>query len=445
MKNSLLLFFLFLLSSIKLHAYDFEDYGMYYNVVSSSDKTCGLAHVENGIVNMNDGKIIIPQVVAFNNENYTVVEIQSSAFSNLITLTSVEIPSTIKSIGNLAFSGCSSITSFTIPSTINKIGDYAFQSCLRLESIVIENSNDNLSLGLKVFKSTPVKSAYIGRSFTAKNDPYGYAESVIFSDYKSLVSLEFGNNVTSIPKYAFYGCQFTDLTLPDNLTVIPACAFESCWSLQNLVLPKNLQIINEAAFRGCGKLSNIEFPSSLSYIGWDGFMDYNGTSIDLSNTSVYFIGSGAFRACENLSDVILPESLTTIEPTAFQSAKISSIRFPASVNSIGSIAFNLCENLTSVYCESVTPPDSEESTFDSETYQNASLYVPYGSKNIYSRTGAWKYFKTIQEVDYTGIEDVLLDDSSSFIYFDINGRRVQSPNDKPMLKKTNNKNVFIVL
>lgn len=440
-----ILFILLAVTSQVIQAYDFEDFGMYYNIISSSQKTCGLAHVENGIVSLNNGKISIPETVNFEGNDYTVTQIQSMAFHNLTTLTSIEMPSTIESIGFSAFSGCTSLTDFNIPSHIKSIGDYAFQSCLRLENIVIDNAETSLSLGLKVFKDTPVKHAYIGRSFTAKSDKYGYAESVIFANYTDITSIEFGENVTSIPEYAFYGCQFTELILPDNLEVIPSDAFESCWSLETLVLPKHLKRILSAAFRGCGKLNHIVFPSTLEYIGWDGFMDFNGMTLDLSGTSVSFIGSGAFRSCANLTEIILPESLVEIEPTAFQSAQIVSIKFPPSVKTIGSIAFNLCDKLTSVYCESITPPTSVEDTFDTNTYENATLYVPIGCSNAYSRSGAWKYFKSIKETDYSGIDSINIDDDKPLRYIDIFGNPINTPGADKLIKQTNETNLFIVI
>ncbi len=425
-------------------AYDFEDYGLYYNIVSSTEKTCGLAHVEKGIVAKYDGIITVPQTVTDKGITYTVTQIQSNAFIQLNELKDVNIPKTVNSIGSRAFSQCTSLVQFIIPAHIETIGDYAFQNCSRLEDIIIEDSQNILNLGLKVFYQTPIKYAYIGRSFTAKQEPYGYAESLIFQNSKSLKSIDFGKEVTSIPKYAFYGCQFTTLSLPDNLTVISDDAFENCWSLESVVLPSNLERIEWAGFRGCGKLVDIQFPKSLNYIGADGFMDFAGERIDLSETSLTIIESGAFRACYNLKEIKLPESLIEIGPTCFQSSQIYTITIPKNVQTIGGIAFNVCPNLETIYCLAETPPTTEESTFDQDAYEQATLYVPKGTKDLYSKKGAWKYFKTIQEIESATIESISSNNQIP-VYFDINGNVVSEPIESRPIKSTKVKNTFIVL
>lgn len=426
------------------YAYDFEDYGLYYNIISSSEKTCGLALVEKGIVAQYEGVITIPQTVADNGITYTVTQIQSNAFNQLYELKGVNIPQTVTSIGSRAFSQCTSLVQFNIPAHIETIGDYAFQNCSHLEDVIIEDSQNILNLGLKVFYQTPVKYAYIGRSFTAKQDLYDYAESVIFQDYKSLKSIDFGKEVTSIPEYAFYGCRFSTLSLPDNLTIISDDAFENCWSLESVVLPSNLERIEWAAFRGCSNLTDIKFPQTLKYIGSDGFMDFAGESLDLTETSLSIIESCAFRACNNLKEIKLPESLIEIGPTCFQSSQISTITIPKNVKTIGGFAFNICPNLETVYCLAETPPTTEESTFDQTTYELATLYVPKGTKDLYSKKGAWKYFKTIQEIESASIETINSDNQNP-IYFDINGNIVSEPIENRPLKSTNVMNTFIVL
>ena len=56
------------------------------------------------------------------------------------TITSVEIPSSVTSIGAYAFQGCTSLTSIEIPSSVTSIGMFAFQSCTSLTSVEIPSS-----------------------------------------------------------------------------------------------------------------------------------------------------------------------------------------------------------------------------------------------------------------------------------------------------------------
>lgn len=93
-----------------------------------------------------------------------VTRIVSNAFKGCENLESVEIPSSIKSIGdnafnnctNLktvtfeagvsqcesigtrAFAGCEELKSIVIPRSVKEVGDYAFNDCVRLESVSFE-------------------------------------------------------------------------------------------------------------------------------------------------------------------------------------------------------------------------------------------------------------------------------------------------------------------
>lgn len=65
--------------------------------------------------------------------------IGDEAFSCL-SLTSIEIPNSVTSIGNMAFWNCRGLTSVTIPNSVTSIGDNAFYKCTGLTSIEIPNS-----------------------------------------------------------------------------------------------------------------------------------------------------------------------------------------------------------------------------------------------------------------------------------------------------------------
>jgi hypothetical protein len=68
------------------------------------------------------------------NNNTTISEY---AFYDCSGLKSVDIPSSVTSIGGNAFSSCISLTSVTIPSSVTSIGDKAFENCTGLTSVTI--------------------------------------------------------------------------------------------------------------------------------------------------------------------------------------------------------------------------------------------------------------------------------------------------------------------
>ena len=82
--------------------------------------------------------------------------------------------------------------------------------------------------------------------------------------------------------------------------------------------------------------------------------------------------------CSNLFSVTLPECLETIEEYAFYG----------------------CTNLTEIYLHSTTPPTTEVNCFwinatGGNLYDQATLYVPTGCKDVYSAHPVWGQFYNI--------------------------------------------------
>ena len=67
---------------------------------------------------------------------YQVTAIQSFAFYNCYSLTSVIIPNSVTSIDIGTFMNCSSLTSITIPNSVTSIGNQAFYYCYSLTSVI---------------------------------------------------------------------------------------------------------------------------------------------------------------------------------------------------------------------------------------------------------------------------------------------------------------------
>jgi hypothetical protein len=79
---------------------------------------------------------------------------------------------------------------------------------------------------------------------------------------------------------------------------------------------------------------------------------------------------------------------------------LAEITIPESVTEICSNAFVYCENLTKIYVRSSKAPQIDISSFYDKTTQNATLYVPVGSKEAYSKADYWKNFAHIEEYDF---------------------------------------------
>ena len=251
----------------------------------------------------------------------------------------------VTSIGDGVFSGCRSLTSINIPNGVTNIGDYAFDCCSSLTSVTISNSVTSIG---------------------------DYA----FGECDGLTSITIPNSVTSIGDYAFIFCiGLASINIPNSVTSIGDGVFSGCRSLTSINIPNGVTNIGDYAFDGCSSLTSVTIPNSVTSIG-----DY------------------AFIYCSGLTSVTIPNSVTSIGESAFyQCSGLTSVTIPNSVTSIGKDAFNDVD--LSVVVSKIENPFEIKLVFTTNTLNNATLYVPVGTKEKYKATEGWKDFLFIEEGD----------------------------------------------
>jgi len=240
-----------------------------------------------------------------------------SSYRNRIK--TVIIEDSVASIGEHAFLLCA-LTSVTIGKNITTIGTYAFRSCNRLHTV----------------------------NYNAINCTSGNTN--VYSNCNNFTTLNIGNQVKTIPDFAFSGCSsLISVTIPDSVTIIGNYAFAHCSSLVSVTIPNSVTTIGKSAFSYCKKLTSIIIPDSVTSIGEMAFYECIGlTSVTISN-SVTEIEGATFFGCNRLTSITIPNNVTSIGGGAFQNcSNLDSIIIPNNVGSIGSNAFWNCSALTSV-------------------------------------------------------------------------------------------------
>ena len=175
-------------------------------------------------------------------------------------------------------------------------------------------------------------------------------------------------------------------------------------------------------FKDCLSLTSITIPNSVTSIGDYVFSNCSGlTSLTIPG-SVKSIGSQAFYGCKGLTSITIPEGVTSIGDYAFYYCSgLTSVTIPNSMTSIGDHAFENCYRLKEIYCEAVTPPDSEGDPFSDLGRSNILLVVPDGSEDLYKAHYIWDQFWIETP---TGISPLLTSPEEEPIY-DLSGRRLQ--------------------
>lgn len=223
------------------------------------------------------------------------------------------------------------------------------------------------------------------------------------------------SDVTTLPDYAFYGCEDLNNVDCPGLTSIGVSAFENCANLESVVLYEDVGYVGENAFKGCtntiiychmkeqpegwhknwnpdgcevvwlvietwdisaasndnviAKLYNDTYNDGMYSltISGDGTMkDYSSSSLPWRDychsivsmeilNGVTNIGDYAFYDCTSLTNTIIPDNVTSIGRYAFYNCKaLTDIIIPISVTSIDRYAFNYCSALKSVNISDIT-------------------------------------------------------------------------------------------
>ena len=181
------------------------------------------------------------------------------AFSGCSSLTEINLPASLTSIGEHAFNGCSSLTGIHLPDDLTSIGESAFYDCSSLTEIHLPANLTSIREG--VFNGcSSLTEIHLSASLTSIG-------GAAFRGCSSLTEIHLPASLTSIGA-AFGGCSdLTEIHLPDNLTSIESFTFNFCSSLTEIHLPANLTSIGERAFWSCSSLTEIHLPANLTWIG----------------------------------------------------------------------------------------------------------------------------------------------------------------------------------
>lgn len=143
-------------------------------------------------------------------------------------------------------------------------------------------------------------------------------EGHAFSRCRNLLDIDLPPSLQYIGEYAFSGCSFQSLVIPNGVTVIDFEAFYDCQLLESVDLPSSLNLIESCAFYNC-PLRSLEIPSGVTHIG------------------SYAFNGGMFETVE------IPASVRTLGEYCLDSYGLHTIVFKgAPPKTIGYICGNCC-------------------------------------------------------------------------------------------------------
>lgn len=185
---------------------------------------------------------------------------------------------------------------------------------------------------------------------------------------------------------------------------IPTEAFWEKKSLQKFTFPSGITSIGSFAFYYCSNLTGpLNIPEGVTTICYGAFLGCSSiTGTLILPAHLTRIEEGAFNQCSNLTGPLnIPAGIQTIDHNVFNGCSgITSLTIPASITSIGARAFYKCEKLTEITSLIVNPNNVtySDEIFGAVPADNITLYVPVGTKSLYTSHDIWSPFKNIKEL-----------------------------------------------
>ena len=298
----------------------------------------------------------------------SVTVIGSYAFAGARGLVDLNLPSCITAIKGYAFKECTGLSSVVIPANVSSIARTSFSGCKNLMTITVDSDNSTYY---------SVGNCLIERTTGVLVE--GCTGSVIPND----------GTITAIEAWAFDASAITEVVIPDGITNIAQCTFQSCNKLQSITIPASVTTIARSAFWGCSQLKTVYYagteeqwkaisiaerndyltqativfsnPSqSFEYTELaDGTLAVSGigtiTATDIvipsevGGKAVTKIADKAFQKKSTITSVVISNGITEIGANAFMDCKgLKSVSIPESVTAIGKNPFMRCTSLNTI-------------------------------------------------------------------------------------------------
>lgn len=312
-----------------------------------------------------------------------ITNVPDWAFAMYGNLTSVSLPSTLKTIGNSSLEECGfshiylpegletigdyaflmgALTVVCLPSTVTSIGTVAFQGNEYLTSVGCYASTPP-TLGENAFNECLIETVYV--------------PSAIIDDYKDADGWkDFGDMIQS----------------PSG-----QCGDNATWSFE--------MATHTLTIEGTGAIND--------HSGWESAsMGGTGGGFNPDNNIGYPCG---------IERVIIGEGIEEIPESAFyMEVGITNVMLPSTLTNIGLEAFGECFNIEKIICNATTPPTLGEDGYnwyviyghtDEDTGEPlpieslTAIYVPAGSEAAYKDAAGWAVYADLIQMPNTKVGD----------------------------------------
>lgn len=218
-----------------------------------------------------------------------------------------------------------------------------------------------------------------------------------FVNCQSFKKLVLPSTLRVIKDLAFYNTRMEEVTFPDGLEILGEASFHGSGELRKAILPNSCQELGEFVFSMCDSLKELRLPEGIKRIPTN-FASYCYTleKVEIPE-SVEEIGYNAFVSALELWDMKFPAGLKRIQANAFSCCNPDSVVFPKTIEFIGDGSCCNWGDVRKIYSMSAIPPYCDGKVFDGTN--DAPVYVPVGSADLYRNAQGWSHFTKFIETD----------------------------------------------
>lgn len=267
-----------------------------------------------------------------------VTTIGHDAFSTCNSLWSVKLSPGLTVLPARAFYGCAALERIELPEGLESIGQCAFGDCVRLAEIVLPHTVNRVD-----------KEAFRGCEQLRRavvNGTLEVAGESMFSGCTRLETAELGYAVQQVGHGMFKGTALKRIHIPVNVKAIGSFAFEDCKKLTEVTFAEGVKAIGGSVFLNCTALRQITLPRSVTSIGM--FLFKHCTALESADirSQLTLLSEYTFCGCTKLTQVKLPPTLEKIDAHAFDGCSaLAALDIPAGVKSFGINVFDGCDKL----------------------------------------------------------------------------------------------------
>lgn len=307
----------------------------------------GYSYMEKN--NKSDTSPLASSLIKNVHANFGVESISDYAFASG-NLSSITLPTSIKTIGKGAFWKCTNLTDIFYNGTeeewneidIEKTDNESlenvtihFSSSYHDENIVDSGFCGNLALWTLDNEGTLVISGT------------GYTQGVQRVLTNSNVENDYGDSPME-NGHAFYIFEHIEdkikkIIIEDGITSIGNEFFRNLKNLTSVKIGKGVYYIDEKAFLNCEKLAEIIGGENVEEIGKNAFNDTEWFRNQQEKNQFVIFNKFIIDGKKCTGDVIIPDGIKCIDESAFaENLDIQSVTFPDSLTTIEDYAFNDC-------------------------------------------------------------------------------------------------------